>query len=157
MVIAGPDCGFETPARRLIQELRLAQSVLLTGNLQGEAKQEALGAAEVFVLPSFSEGFSMAVLEAMACGLPVLLTPGCNFPEAAASGAAVEVEPNVGSVESGLRRVLSLSDTERQNMGRTARTLIAARYTWDRVAEQTMQLYCWLTGRGLRPEFILDP
>ena len=126
VVIAGPDRGFETPARRLIQELGLAPSVILTGNLQGEAKREALGAAEVFVLPSFSEGFSMAVLEAMACSLPVLLTPQCNFPEAAASGAAVEVEPNVGSVESGLRRVLSLSVAERKKMGRSAWTLIAA-------------------------------
>ena len=156
LVVAGPDRGFETTVRRLIQELGLVQSVILTGNLQGESKREALGAAEVFVLPSFSEGFSMAVLEAMACSLPVLLTPECNFPEAAASGAAVEVEATVRGTEAGLRRLLSLGDTERQKMGRSARTLIAARYTWDRVAEQTMQLYCWLTGRGLRPEFVLD-
>ena len=46
LVIAGPDSGFETTVRRLIQELGMAQSVILTGNLQGESKREALGAAE---------------------------------------------------------------------------------------------------------------
>jgi glycosyltransferase involved in cell wall biosynthesis len=156
LVVAGPDRGFETPARRLIQELNLAQSVILTGDLQGETKREALGAADVFVLPSFSEGFSMAVLEAMAAGLPVLITPGCNFREATAAGAAIEVEATVESTEAGLRRLLSLGDAERQKMGRSARALIASRYTWDRVAEQTLELYCWLTGRGTRPEFVLD-
>jgi poly(glycerol-phosphate) alpha-glucosyltransferase len=156
LVVAGPDNGFETPTRRLIEELRLSTSVILTGNLQGQAKREALGAAELFALPSFSEGFSMAVLEAMASGLPVLLTRGCNFPEAAASGAAVEVEASVSGTEAGLRRLLSLKDAERQQMGHSARNLIAAKYTWDRVARQTMLLYNWMTGRGLRPEFILD-
>ena len=156
LVVAGPDNGFETRTRQLIQELNLAASVFLTGNLQGKSKREALGAAELFVLPSFSEGFSMAVLEAMACGLPVLLTFGCNFPEAATSGAAVAVEANVSGLEAGLRRLLSLRDRELQKMGCAARRLIATQYTWDRVAEQTMQLYCWLTGRGVRPEFVLE-
>jgi poly(glycerol-phosphate) alpha-glucosyltransferase len=156
LVVAGPDNGFETRTRQLIQELNLAASVLLTGNLQGKSKREALGAAELFVLPSFSEGFSMAVLEAMACGLPVLITFGCNFPEAATSGGAVAVEANVSGVEAGLRRLLSLGDRELQKMGCAARRLIATQYTWDRVAEQTMQLYCWLTGRGPRPEFVLE-
>jgi glycosyltransferase involved in cell wall biosynthesis len=156
LVLAGPDRGFETTTRRMIQDLDLAQSVILTGSLQGQAKREALSAAAIFVLPSFSEGFSMAVLEAMACGRPVLLTPECNFPEAAAAGAAVEVEASVKGTEVGLRDLLSLTDAERQKMGHAARTLIAERYTWDRVAEQTIQLYCWLSGRGPRPEFVLD-
>jgi glycosyltransferase involved in cell wall biosynthesis len=156
LVIAGPDNGFETTVRQLIQELDLTQSVIVTGSLQGESKREALGAADAFVLPSFSEGFSMAVLEAMAAGLPVLITPGCNFREATAAGAAIEVEATVESTQAGLRRLLSLGDAERQKMARSARTLIAARYTWDRVAQQTMQLYCWLTGRESRPEFVWD-
>jgi poly(glycerol-phosphate) alpha-glucosyltransferase len=156
LVIAGPDNGFESRTRQMIQELGLSRNVILTGNLQERSKLQALGAAELFVLPSFSEGFSIAILEAMACGLPVLLTPGCNFPEAVAGGAAVQVEANVSEVEDGLGRLLSLGDTERQRMGNSARRLIAAKYTWDRVAHQTMQLYNWMTGCGPRPEFVID-
>jgi glycosyltransferase involved in cell wall biosynthesis len=156
LVIAGPDNGFEPTARQLIRELDLASSVILTGNLQGESKRQALGASDVFVLPSFSEGFSMAVLEAMAAGLPVLITPGCNFPQATSAGAALEMEATVEGTEAGLRRLLSLRDAERGKMGRAARTLVATRYTWDRVAEQTMELYSWLTGQEPRPEFVLD-
>jgi poly(glycerol-phosphate) alpha-glucosyltransferase len=140
----------------MIQQLGLSRNVILTGNLQERSKLQALGAAELFVLPSFSEGFSMAVLEAMACRLPVLLTPGCNFPEAVAGGAAMEVEASVSGTESGLQRLLSLRDAERQKMGCSGRKLVADRYTWDGVAQQTVQLYCWLTGGCPRPAFVLD-
>lgn len=156
LVVAGPNRGFESEARRLRLELSIENSVILTGNLQGDAKLSALNAAELFVLPSFSEGFSMAVLEAMAAGVPVLLTSGCNFPEAVEKNAAVSVEPTIGDVEAGLRQLLSLSDGERRVMGLAAQKLIASGYTWDIIAERMIELYAWLTVRGPRPAFVLN-
>jgi glycosyltransferase involved in cell wall biosynthesis len=98
----------------------------------------------------------MAVLEALACRLPTLLTPGCNFEEAVAAGAAVEVSPNVEGTENGLRQLLSLGDGERQAMGQRGRALIEQSYTWDRVAEQTLALYAWLCGSGPRPATVME-
>lgn len=157
LVIAGPDDGCEEALRTAIRELNLEGSVTVAGPLYGREKLAAYSAAEVFVLPSHSEGFSMAVLEAMGAGLPVLLTPGCNFGEAAKAGAAVEVEPEVQGTELGLRRLLGMSDEERSEMGTRARALIETGYTWDRVAERMLAVYRWLAGGGSRPREVVSP
>jgi glycosyltransferase involved in cell wall biosynthesis len=157
LVVAGPDCGFERRARQRVTELALDRTVTFTGNLQGERRLAALGAAELFVHPSFSEGFSMAVLEALACRLPALLTPGCNFREAAEAGAAIEVSPDVRGTTAGLVELLSLSDRELKAMGERGRALVEAAYTWDGVAQQMLNLYRWLCAGGERPDTLIDP
>jgi glycosyltransferase involved in cell wall biosynthesis len=128
-----------------------AASVLFTGPLHGAEKLAALGGAELFVLPSFSEGFSMAVLEAAAAGLPVLLTPQCNFLELAKAGGAVEVSPDAAGCEAGLRKVLGLPDAERGAMGQRGRNLVIGSYTWPRIASQMLEVYRWLLEGGSPP------
>ena len=154
LVLAGPDDGYEAEMRRLVRELRLETSVTFTGPLFGTEKLEAMAAAEAFVLPSFSEGFSMAVLEAMACGLPVVITPGCNFPEVQDRRAGIEVLPTVDDTERGLRELLSMSRSELAGIGQNARKLIESAYTWDSVARKMLELYRWLAGGGTPPAFV---
>jgi poly(glycerol-phosphate) alpha-glucosyltransferase len=156
LVIAGPDNGFESTVRTLIAELCPPRSVCLSGALHGEQKRAALAAAECFVHPSFSEGFSMSILEALACRLPVLLTPGCNFPEATAAGAAIEVAPTAEATEIGLRELLGHAASVRAEMGRRGRLLVESRYTWDGVAQDTLKLYRWLMGGEPVPEFVIQ-
>jgi len=156
LVVAGPDRGFGEQAARLVKELDITRTVTFTANLEGNLRLAALSTAEVFVLPSFSEGFSMAVLEALACRLPALITPGCNFQAASAAGAAIEVEPTVQGAQEGLTRLLSASDEERRQMGERGRALIERDYTWDCVAEQTLALYRWLCGNGPRPASVIE-
>jgi len=62
---------------------------LIWAHVGGERARQVWAAADAFVLPSYSEGFSMAVLEALACRLPSLITTACHFPEVAAAGGAV--------------------------------------------------------------------
>ena len=182
LAIAGPDeGGHEAQIKRLATELGLdwgdyktpepqddrpeagsqksvvsgQWSVVFLGPLYGDAKKRALAGADAFVLPSFSEGFSMAVLEAAACGLPVLLTAQCNFPELVAADAAVEVRPDVESCETGLRQMLSLSVPERRATGQRGRVLIERNYTWPRIATRMISVYSWLRGGGKRPECVL--
>lgn len=155
LVIAGPDDGYEAPLRKAISDLGLSRSVTLTGPLYGASKANALAAADAFVLPSYSEGFSMAILEAMACRLPVLITEGCNFPEVAQGEAGFIVLPTVEETEKGIRALLSLSDTDRNSMGSHGRRMIEQRYTWRRVAEQTAELYRWMVGGGSAPETLI--
>jgi glycosyltransferase involved in cell wall biosynthesis len=154
LVVAGPDDGFEPQLRAAIDALGVDATVTLTGPLYGQDKRAAFAAADLFVLPSFSEGFSMAVLEAMAAGLPVLITPGCNFREAAERGAAVEATPDADGTEQGLRNLLGLDDRERRAMGARARELVEARYTWGAVSGRLLQLYGWLCSGGPRPDFV---
>ena len=152
LVVAGPREGdHQAEMRRLTAELGLERLVCFTGPLQGEEKLAALAGSELFVLPSFSEGFSMAVLEAAAAGLPVLLTPQCNFPELAQASGAIEVSPDVAGCEAGLRELLGLPDTERRLMGRRGKDLVARSYTWPRIVEQMLSVYHWLLEGGTPP------
>ena len=140
LVIAGPDEGMQ----HRLEELGDPR-IVLTGYLGPEERLAALAAADVFALPATGEGLSMAALEALAAGLPVILSPGCNLPEVEPAGAGLEVEPALEPLTAALR--LLLNDHElRLRMGAAARTLVESRFTWERVAEQMEAVYATLRG-----------
>jgi glycosyltransferase involved in cell wall biosynthesis len=140
LLIVGPDEGMRATLESQVEQFNLAGRAIFTGLLTGEDKLAALAAADLFALPAVGEGFSMAVLEAMACGLPVLLTPGCHFPEAAEAGAGLVVAREVSALCDALR--LLLTDGERRaSMGRSARELVHARYAWPQVVTQLENVY----------------
>jgi glycosyltransferase involved in cell wall biosynthesis len=140
LLIVGPDEGKRAALDAQVAQLNLGERVIFTGLLTGDDKLAALAAADLFALPAVGEGFSMAVLEAMACGLPVLLTPGCNFPEVVAAGAGLVVEREVPALREALHALLT--DGERRaSMGRSARELVHARYTWPQVVTQLEDVY----------------
>ena len=139
LIVAGPPTGeFEQIARGYFEAADVAGAVTFTGIIEGALKRGALAAANAFVAPTYSEGFSMAVLEAMAAGLPCVLTEGCNFPEAAAAGAAL-VTPTGDPVAfaAALETILADADAARA-MGTRARQLVLDHYTWDRVAARLL-------------------
>jgi len=121
--------------------------VVFFGPAFGEEKAALLRSAEAFILPSFSEGLPMSVLEAWAYRLPVVMTPECNLPEGFVSGAALEIRSGEGSFQCGLRALLEMSDADRTAMGMRGRRLVEERFTWPKVAAQMRQLYEELLGR----------
>ncbi len=135
LVIAGPDEGMRPQIEALADE-----NIILTGFLGGDERLQALSAADLFVLPAIGEGLSMAVLEAMAAGLPVLLSPGCNLPEAAAARAGKIVPVDGDSLASALAHMLSDSDSLSE-MGQNAKELIQQEFTWDIVASEMDAVY----------------
>ncbi len=151
LVIAGPDqLGHAREVARLARDRGLEQDVLFTGPLYGSEKEEAFAAASAFVLPSFSEGFSVAVLEAMARRVPVLVTRQCNL-DVEAFGGGVLAEPDTGSIERQLLQLFEMSPAELCEMGERARREVEARYTWPRVARDMLDVYGWLLGHNARP------
>ena len=144
LVLAGPDDGAEAMTREAVERLGLSKCVTFAGPLMGDEKVAALSLADLFVLPSHSEGFAAATLEAMASRLPVLITPACNFPEVALSEAGVEVDPNPASTREGLRILTGMSDSQRSAMGQRGRQLVDANYSWRRIAGRMISLYDWL-------------
>jgi glycosyltransferase involved in cell wall biosynthesis len=135
LVLAGPDEGM-LPTLQSLQ----TDDIILTGYLNAEQRLQALAAADLFALPATGEGLSMAVLEAMATGIPVLLSPGCNLPEAAESGAGKIVLPQVETLTQALREMLT--DREAlQVMGNRAQQLVHDRFTWEQVASRMEAVY----------------
>jgi len=146
LIIAGPDeGGYRATVEAMIRELDVASATTLVGSVTGAAKWELLHQAHLFVLPSRSEGFPVAVLEAMACRLPVIGTYGCNFPELQSEGGGWLCHAGIGSVHAALSQALAASDEERKARGRTARQLVERNYTWPRIAatiREACEHYC---------------
>ncbi len=155
LLIAGSgDPAYEKDLKNFSADLISQNHVVFLGQVNGDDKKQILSAANVFILPSFSEGFSMAILEAAAAGLPVLLTPECNFPELARADAAIEMTTDPVEIEKGLRQILELSDDQRKAMGQRGRELIKKSYTWSAIAGQMCRVYDWLAGTAAMPETV---
>ena len=140
LLIAGPDSGFGDEARRMIERYGIQSSVYMVGPLYGQAKSSALALAKCFCLPSRQEGFSMAILEALSAGLPVVITHSCHFPEVAEVGAGKTVDQSPKQIAEAL--LTFLEDKEKHSVASKAgRQLVASRYQWRTIAEKTLHAY----------------
>jgi glycosyltransferase involved in cell wall biosynthesis len=155
LVVAGNDDGAWAPFRDRMASLGLTGGMTYLGHVAGERARQVWAAANAFILPSYSEGFSMAVLEALACRLPCLITTACHFPELAAVGGGIEVAPDADAVSQGLRDLIERAPAERARLGQIGRRLVEQHYTWDRQAERLASIYDWLRGGGPSPEPVI--
>ena len=141
LVIAGPDvCGLEKKYRKLACEAGLADRIVFPGMVSGERKLDLLARADLFCLPSIAEGFSLAVLEALASATPVLISPGCHFPQVQAVGAGRIVSNESNEIAKALAELLSRPHTLRL-MGERGRALVAREYSWDRITNELIAVY----------------
>jgi glycosyltransferase involved in cell wall biosynthesis len=156
LAIAGPDqLGHMSELKLLIDELQISRTVRFVGPQFGENKEAWFQRADAFVLPSLSEGFPMAILEAMAHALPVLLTPQCNFPEAEVCDAAIKIEPEPADIARGLLELFTMSDEDRASMGQRGLKLVKQRYTWSKIATDMLSVYQWALGGGMPPDCVI--
>ncbi len=147
LVFAGPDSeGTLAKVHEAVRQADLADRVLFTGMLDGSMKWSALAAATCFVLPSYSEGLSVAALEALAMGIPVILSGECHLPQVAEHGAGWIVQTDVPSLARALETALESSAEERQRRGQNARDLAQREFSWSSVAARMAQVYRWVNG-----------
>lgn len=136
LLIVGPDeGGYKATVEKMIRDCGVADCVSLHGVVSGQAKTAMLKSADVFILPSYSEGFSVAILEALACRVPVIATDACNFPELAQCGAGWECKAEPESLESALRGAFFSSGKERAERGQLGRRLIEQNYSESVIAK----------------------
>jgi len=155
LLIAGwDDGGHEQGLREQVKKNGVSDSVEFIGPMHGEEKDALLRTVDAFVLPSFSEGLPMSVLESWSYALPIVMTEFCNLPEGFEAKAAIRVEPAVDSIAHGLSVLISMTDEERETMGSKGRKLVEQKFTWPKVAESMNQVYAWCTGGGMPPECV---
>jgi glycosyltransferase involved in cell wall biosynthesis len=147
LVVAGRDEGAQQGFQRQIARSGLDRHVHLLGPLYGKQKQAALRSASCFCLPSRQEGFSIAILEAMAARVPVVISDACHFPEVAQSGAGHVVGLDPREIAAALRSVLENHEA-RQRMGDAGFQLVQSRYTWPKIAAQSIRAYEQILGKS---------
>lgn len=141
---------------RFVDQQQLRSSVVFLGPQFGADKVRCLAGAAAFILPSKSEGLPVSVLEAWSWQLPVLMTHECNLPDGAEAGAAIMMEPEISSIARALRRLFSLTDSEREAMGRSGQLLVRARYQWQQIGRSMTEVYDWVLGKGPKPSCVMD-
>lgn len=134
--------------------LGLDDYVSFIGPVLGEEKDKEHRKADAFVLSSYSEGLPMSVLEAWAYSLPVVMTDQCNLPEGFKNKAAIRVTTDPQSIAEGLVKLFEMSDGERIEIGNNGYNLVKREYTWDGIADKTLQLYHWLLNEEDKPGFV---
>jgi glycosyltransferase involved in cell wall biosynthesis len=141
LVLAGPDeGGYQAKLQHMVDEFGLAHRVVLTGMVTGEAKAALLANADLFVLPSYSEGFPMAVVEALGYGLPTVLTTTCYIPEVSEKHAGLVVPAEQNALTEALREMLRDKDLRRL-CGQNAQSLAREQFSWEAVVKQTEAFY----------------
>lgn len=142
LVFAGPDeVGWQSELAAQAQALGIADRVIWTGMLRGVEKWAALPAAEVFALPSHQENFGIAVAEALACGVPVLISRAVNTWREVDSAKAGLVGPDtVAGTTDLLRRWQALPNGERELMRQNARACFAQNFSIEQSAARLMDV-----------------
>jgi glycosyltransferase involved in cell wall biosynthesis len=152
LVIAGPDFErTEAAIKELAARLGVSDTITFAGLLRGDLKWSALAACSLFVLPSHSEGFSVAVLEALGSGKPVLISPQCHFPDVIERNCGWIVEPNVDRISELLAVALQMPPNTLADMGARGRALVQQKYDWNEVGSQMAGVYRWVLG-GPKPQ-----
>jgi glycosyltransferase involved in cell wall biosynthesis len=138
--MAGP-CRDEDYLGRLKQLAVGDAPVTFTGMLTGTLKWGAFAAADVFVLPSHQENFGIAVVEAMACGTPVLVSQEVNiWREIVTDGAGFADSDDVAGTTRLLERWLSLGETEAAKMRAAARSSFEQRFEIHRAVDSLLEV-----------------
>ena len=153
LVIAGwDDGGHEQALKDIANDLGLSSSISFVGPAYDETKDALLRQADCFILPSFSEGLPMSVLEAWSYALPVLMTEHCNLPEGFEKGAAIEVSTDSEALAARLGE--ALLEQELSEIGRAGRSLVEAEFAWPSIAAQHIAVYDWMLGRAVMPDCV---
>lgn len=155
LVIAGWDQeGHEFELKSQAIKLGIQETVFFVGSQFDEAKAASYRSADAFVLPSFSEGLPMTVLEAWSHSLPVLMTPQCNLSVGYHAEAALRIDPTPESITIGLAALFGLSDADRAAIGERGRALVSHYFNWPEIAEQMLSVYFWVLGQAPRPKCV---
>jgi len=154
LVIAGPDDGgYLKRYQKLVCKLKV-ERVNFLGPKYGEAKLELYHSASLYVLPSHSENFGNTVAEALAAGIPAIVTKGAPWSGLIEHDAGWWIDVGLDPLIDCLEKALSLPEERLQEMGLNGRTWMAEEFSWIAITRQMIEFYSWLCGRGERPSFV---
>jgi len=139
LLFVGQDDGGMAAVLTAVRRYSMEDAVVYAGFLRGEDKDAVFAAASLFALPSLDENFGVAVVEAMARGLPVVVTPEVAAGEyVKASGGGLVVQGTAKAVAEGIRNILN---SDLQRMGHSGREFVERHLSWDTCLGRLDNLY----------------
>jgi glycosyltransferase involved in cell wall biosynthesis len=152
--IVGPDNdGYLQEMKKLAIELNL-ERIEFTGALFDQEKWEAYQNAELFVLPTYSENFGISVAEALAVGIPAIVTKGAPWQNLEAHHAGWWIDTNIDALTSSLECALKLSNDQLEAMGKQGKKWMEDEFSWQQIAHMMNKTYEWVIEGGTPPEWI---
>lgn len=138
--------GYLEELQTLSKQLGL-QRIQFLGALHGEAKWKAYADADLFVLPTYSENFGISVAEALAAGIPSIVSKGAPWIGLEKQGAGRWIEIGLEPLVAGLEDLMRRSPEQLQTMGRLGREWMLREFDWRIIGQQMKDVYCWLVGK----------
>lgn len=149
IVIAGGDeGGYRAKVEALIRARELESDFEFVGFVTGVQKQACFDSADIFVLPTYSENFGLAIAEALANELPVITTTGAPWQELLEQRCGWWVTPGVAGVAGALRAAIECDPVELGLMGKRGRQLVLDKYSWTRIGSTALEVSEWLLNRS---------
>jgi glycosyltransferase involved in cell wall biosynthesis len=140
LVVAGPNDGYLTELSKLTTDLEINDRVIFTGPLYEQDKLKAYVDADIYVLPSVYEIFGITVLEACACGTPVIVTDRCGIAGAIDGQAGLVVPYDKNRLKNAREQLLN-DDKLRQKFGEQGKALAREKFNWEKAGEEVERIY----------------
>jgi glycosyltransferase involved in cell wall biosynthesis len=149
ILIAGAgESDYVSKIKSLIREKGLDFYFEFVGFVEGRRKQECFDAADIFILPTYSENFGIAIAEALANELPVITTTGAPWRDLLDFHCGWWVEPGVQGITDALKDAISCDLDELSIMGKRGRQLVIHKYSWERIGYSALALSTWLLDQS---------
>ncbi|MEW6696504.1 MAG: glycosyltransferase family 4 protein [Bacillota bacterium] len=145
LVIAGGRGWLNSDIKDIIEELKIVEDMIFTGYVSDQDLKGLYSLADIFVYPSFYEGFGLPVLEAMTCGTPVITSNVSCLPEIAGNGAVFVNPQDVEEISLAINRLLE--DNSLRGFYKEKGLMRSLDFSWDKCAKETLQIYKSLAKR----------
>ena len=155
LIIAGDGArSYVDGLKRKAAELGIQDRIHWVGFVQGEEKTKLFKQASIYILPTFSENFGIAIGEALAQGVPVITTNGTPWSDLASERCGWYAENNELAIEQAMLSAMATPPTILKEMGERGRALIERKYAWPEIAKKMADTYRWMLKMGDRPDCV---
>lgn len=154
VVVGNNEFNYQDEVQTIIQNLQIQHKVFIIEPQYGDAKFDTFDASDFFILPSYSEGSPMVVVDALAYGLPVITTKSSSWKNLEEYHCGFWSDISKDAIKENILKMVNLSDESLIHYSINAQNLIKNKYLWDEIAKKTVLLYRWILYKDVKPDFI---